>query len=42
VHAKIPNGDEAAFQKAAEAAKAGCPVSKVLKAQITMNATLDR
>jgi len=42
VHAKIPNGDEAAFQKAAEAAKAGCPVSKVLKAQITMSAALDR
>jgi osmotically inducible protein OsmC len=42
VHAKIPNGDEAAFQKAAEAAKAGCPVSKVLKAQITMSATLDQ
>lgn len=42
VHAKISNGDEAAFQKAAEAAKAGCPVSKVLKAQITMSAKLDR
>lgn len=42
VHAKIPNGDEAALQKAAEAAKAGCPVSKVLKAQITMSAKLDR
>lgn len=42
VHAKISNGDDAAFQKAAEAAKAGCPVSKVLKAQITMSATLDR
>jgi osmotically inducible protein OsmC len=42
VHAKIPNGDEAAFQKAAENAKAGCPVSKVLKAQITMSAKLDK
>jgi len=42
VHAKIPNGDEAALQKAAEAAKAGCPVSKVLKAQITMSVALDR
>jgi lipoyl-dependent peroxiredoxin len=41
VHAKIPNGEDAAFQKAAEAAKAGCPVSKVLKAQITMSAKLD-
>lgn len=42
VHAKIPNGDNAAFQKAAENAKAGCPVSKVLNAKITMNATLDK
>lgn len=41
VHARIPNADDAAFQKAAEAAKAGCPVSKVLKAQITMSAKLD-
>lgn len=42
VHARIPNADDAAFQKAAEAAKAGCPVSKVLKAQVTMSATLDK
>jgi lipoyl-dependent peroxiredoxin len=42
VHAIVPNADEAAFQKAAESAKAGCPVSKVLKAQITMDARLDR
>jgi lipoyl-dependent peroxiredoxin len=42
VHAKIPQADEAAFQKAAEAAKSGCPVSKLLKAQITMSAKLDR
>ena len=41
VHARVPNADEGAFQKAAEAAKAGCPVSKVLKAQITMNAKLE-
>jgi lipoyl-dependent peroxiredoxin len=37
---KVPNADAAAFQKAAETAKAGCPVSKVLKADITMNAKL--
>jgi len=41
VKAKIPNADEAAFQKAAADAKAGCPVSKVLNAQITMSAKLD-
>lgn len=42
VQAKVPKADDAAFQKAAESAKAGCPVSKVLKAQITMSAKLDR
>ena len=41
VRAKIPNADNAAFQKAAESAKAGCPVSKVLNAKITMNASLE-
>jgi lipoyl-dependent peroxiredoxin len=38
---RVPNADQAAFQKAAENAKAGCPVSKVLKANITMNAKLE-
>lgn len=41
VTAKVPGGDAAAFQKAAQEAKAGCPVSKVLKAEITMNARLE-
>ena len=41
VTARIPNGDKAAFEKAAEAAKAGCPVSKLLKAEITMTAKLE-
>jgi osmotically inducible protein OsmC len=41
VSAKIPNADDAAFQKAAQDAKAGCPVSKVLKANITMTAKLE-
>jgi osmotically inducible protein OsmC len=41
VKAKIPNADDAAFQKAAADAKAGCPVSKVLNAQITMSAKLE-
>ena len=36
----IPNGDKAAFQKAVEAAKSGCPVSKLLNATITLDATL--
>src|SRR5450631_2470934 len=34
VTAKIPGASDAAFQKAAADAKAGCPVSKVLNAQI--------
>lgn len=38
---KIPGADQAAFEKAAADAKAGCPVSKVLKAAITMDATLE-
>src|ERR1700724_1357756 len=39
VVARVPGADNAAFQKAAENAKSGCPVSKVLKANITMTAT---
>jgi osmotically inducible protein OsmC len=38
---KVPKADAAAFQKAAADAKAGCPVSKVLKAEITMTAKLE-
>ena len=40
VKAKVPGADAAAFQKAADAAKAGCPVSKVLRADISMDAKL--
>ena len=42
VKAKVPGADDAAFQKAAGDAKAGCPVSKVLKADITMTAALQK
>jgi len=38
---RVPKADPAAFQKAAENAKSGCPVSKVLNANITMNARLE-
>ena len=37
---KIPNADRAAFAKAAEAAKSGCPISKLLNAKITLDAKL--
>ena len=40
VVAKVPGADAATFQKYAEAAEKGCPVSKVLNAKITMNAKL--
>ena len=42
VSARVPSADEAAFKKVAESAKAGCPVSKVLNARITMNAKLEK
>ena len=38
---KVPGADAATFQKYAEAAEKGCPVSKVLNAKITMSAKLD-
>ncbi len=41
VKAKVPGADPAAFQTAAGNAKAGCPVSKVLNATITMDASLE-
>lgn len=41
VKAKVPGANKEAFEKAANNAKAGCPVSKVLNAEITMNATLE-
>ncbi len=40
VNAKVPGASADAFNKAASDAKAGCPVSKVLNAKITMNAKL--
>lgn len=40
VHARIPDIDEQAFQDAANAAKSGCPVSKLFNAEITLQATL--
>jgi osmotically inducible protein OsmC len=40
VTAVVPGIDDAKFQELAGMAKAGCPVSKVLNAAITMNARL--
>lgn len=38
--AKVPGAVEAQFQEIANKAKAGCPVSKVLNATISLDATL--
>lgn len=39
--AKIPGADKKAFEKAAGDAKAGCPISRLLNAKITMDAKLE-
>lgn len=41
VVAKIPGADQAKFEEIANKAKIGCPVSKLLKANITMDARLE-
>ncbi|MFI5116438.1 MAG: OsmC family protein [Terriglobales bacterium] len=40
VKVKIPGADQAKFDEAAQNAKKGCPVSRVLNADITMDAQL--
>jgi osmotically inducible protein OsmC len=40
VTAKIPGAEQQAFDTAANNAKAGCPISRLLKAQITLEARL--
>lgn len=42
VAARIPGISRDAFDAAAASAKANCPVSRVLKAEITMNAMLEQ
>jgi osmotically inducible protein OsmC len=39
--ARIPGADQAAFDTAANNAKAGCPISKLLNTNITMDARLE-
>lgn len=41
LRAKIPGAERTAFEKAVEAAKTGCPVSKVLNATITLEGILE-
>lgn len=40
LRATIPNIEEAKFQELAAKAKAGCPISKLLTAEVTLEATL--
>jgi len=39
--AKIPGATKEAFEKATEAAKSGCPVSKLYNTKITLDARLE-
>jgi osmotically inducible protein OsmC len=39
--AKVPGADQAKFDELTAKAKAGCPVSKVLNAEITLDAKLE-
>jgi osmotically inducible protein OsmC len=41
VTARVPGADAAAFETAADNAKAGCPVSRLFNAEITMDAKLE-
>lgn len=41
LRAKIPGADDETFQDLAAKAKAGCPVSKLFKADITLDAKLE-
>lgn len=39
--AQIPGADKAKFDAAVKGAETGCPVSKLFKAEISVNATLN-
>ena len=41
VRANVPGADRAKFLELANGAKMGCPISRLLKAEITMEATLE-
>ena len=41
VVAKVPGATQEAFRKAASAAETGCPISKLFKTKITLDATLE-
>ena len=41
VKGRVPKADQAAWEKATQAAKTGCPISKLLNTTIDMNAKLE-
>ncbi len=41
VKARVPGASQEAFDRAVQAAKSGCPVSKLYKTNITVNSTLE-
>ncbi len=41
LRAKVPGASQADFEEATQAAKTGCPVSKLLRAEITLDAQLE-
>lgn|SRR5574340_82827 len=41
VKGKVPKADAAAWEKATQAAKTGCPISRLLNTTITMDANLE-
>ena len=41
VSARIPGADQSAFDTAANNAKTGCPISKLMNAEISMSASLE-
>jgi osmotically inducible protein OsmC len=41
VKARVPGADRARFLEVANGAKAGCPISRLLRAEITMDAVLE-
>ena len=40
-NAKVPGASQEAFDEAANGAKTGCPISKLMNAEITLDATLE-
>lgn len=42
VKGKVPGADDAAWNKATQGAKTGCPISRLLNTTITMDAKLER